>query len=68
MKNIRTGYRNRLLGKPQVTIEATTTKVDVAALYLRAMQAVNAEMQPASGDAVEEKANEIDAGKNIQIQ
>jgi hypothetical protein len=59
---------DRLLGKPQVTIDAVTTKVDVAALYLRAMQRANSEMQSASGDAVEEKANEIDAGKKIQIQ
>ena len=59
---------DRLIGKPQVTIDAVTTKVDVAALYLRAMQRANSEMQSASGDAVEEKANEIDAGKNIQIQ
>jgi len=34
---------DRLIGKPQVTIEAVTTKVDVAALYLRAMQKANAE-------------------------
>jgi hypothetical protein len=33
---------DRLIGKPQVTIEAVTTKVDVAALYLRAMQRANA--------------------------
>jgi hypothetical protein len=65
---------DRLVGKPQVTIEATTTRVDVAAMYLAAMRKANAEIVPSSahivpsGDVVEEKANEVDAGKKIQIQ
>jgi hypothetical protein len=59
------GLLDRLIGKPQVTIEATTTRVDVAALYLRAMQRANAETQSAtshivpSADTIEEKANNI---------
>src|SRR5215471_8171780 len=32
---------DRLIGKPQVTIDAVTTKVDVAALYLNAMKRAN---------------------------
>ena len=32
---------DRLIGKPQVTIDAVTTKVDVAALYLNAMKGAN---------------------------
>jgi hypothetical protein len=56
---------DRLLGKPQVMIEATTTRVDVGALYLAAMKRANAEINSAhahvvpSADAVEEKAKEI---------
>jgi hypothetical protein len=38
---------DRLIGKPQVTIDAVTTKVDVAALYLRAMQRANAGLSEA---------------------
>jgi hypothetical protein len=65
---------DRLLGKPQVTVEATTARLDIGSMYLAAMKRANAEMQPVNshivpgGDAVEEKANEIDAGKKIQIQ
>ena len=33
---------DRLIGKPQVTIDAVTTKVDVASLYLAAMKRANA--------------------------
>jgi len=33
---------DRLIGKPQVTIDAVTTKVDVAGLYLAAMKRANA--------------------------
>jgi hypothetical protein len=64
---------DRLLGKPQVTIEATTARWDAGAMYLAALKRVNAEMQPANysrvlpgADVVEEKANEIDTGKKIQ--
>jgi hypothetical protein len=37
---------DRLIGKPQVTIDAVTTKVDVGALYLAAMKRANAEIVP----------------------
>jgi hypothetical protein len=38
---------DRLIGKPQVTIDAVTTKVDVAALYLNAMKRANAGLSEA---------------------
>ena len=56
---------DRLIGKPQVTIESTSTRVDIASMYLAALKRANAEIQPAnshiipSADVVEEKANEI---------
>jgi hypothetical protein len=43
---------DRLIGKPQVTIDAVTTKVDVAALYLRAMQRANSEIVPSNSHIV----------------
>jgi hypothetical protein len=59
---------DRLVGKPQVTIDAVTTKVDVAGLYLAAMRRINSEAQSAtshiasSEQVVEGKAN---AGNSI---
>jgi hypothetical protein len=56
---------DRLIGKPQVTIDAVTTRVDVAGLYLAAMKRANAETQSANAhivpnaDTVEIKANKI---------
>jgi hypothetical protein len=38
---------DRLIGKPQVTIDAVTTRVDVAALYLNAMKRANAGLSEA---------------------
>jgi hypothetical protein len=53
---------DRLIGKPQQTIEATTTRVDVGALYLQALQRANgdaakvveveAEMAPATSHII----------------
>ena len=42
---------DRLIGKPQVTIDAVTTKVDVAGLYLAAMKRINSETQSADATA-----------------
>ena len=61
---------DRLIGKPQVTIEAVTTKVDVAALYLRAMQKANAEIIPGTSHVLpseetttaEDEGNACDTG------
>jgi hypothetical protein len=50
---------DRLLGKPQVTIEATHTSVSVAELYKAAM------LKASRANSVEGKANEIDAGAAI---
>jgi hypothetical protein len=56
---------DRLLGKPQVMIDAVTTKVDVAQLYLNAMRRANAEIVPSnshvvpSADADEKIVSEI---------
>jgi hypothetical protein len=45
---------DRLIGKPQVTIEATTTKLDIGAMYLSAMKRANAEMaSPTEGRTIE---------------
>ena len=43
---------DRLIGKPQVTIDAVTTKVDVAQLYLQAMRRANAETVPSNSHVV----------------
>jgi hypothetical protein len=43
---------DRLIGKPQVTIDAVTTKVDVAGLYLAAMKRANAEIVPSNSHIV----------------
>jgi hypothetical protein len=43
---------DRLIGKPQVTIDAVTTKVDVAQLYLQAMRRANAEIVPSNSHVV----------------
>ena len=50
---------DRLIGKAQVTIEATTTKVDVAALYLNAMKRANAGLS---------EAQVIDAASTTETQ
>jgi hypothetical protein len=56
---------DRLIGKPQISIDAVTTKVDVAGLYLAAMKRANAETQSAnshvgpSASVLDEKSNEI---------
>ena len=58
---------DRLIGKPQVMIDAVTTKADIGAMYLAAMKRANAEIVPSiahivpSRDVVEEKANETSA-------
>ena len=41
-----------------MTIDAVTTKVDVAQLYLQAMRRANAEIVP-SAPVLDEKANDI---------
>ena len=51
---------DRVLGRAAIAIDATHTRLDVAQLYLRAMQRANSHI--ASEQAVEGKANEIDAG------
>jgi len=58
---------DRLLGKPQVTIEANTARLDISSMYLAALKRANAEMQSvnshiASEQVVEGKAN---AGNSI---
>jgi len=53
---------DRLLGKPQVTIEATHTSVSVAELYKAAMLKASRANSVPSEQVVEGKANEIDAG------
>ena len=43
---------DRLIGRPQISIEATTARVDVGALYLQALQRANGcSDQPANNDA-----------------
>jgi hypothetical protein len=49
---------DRLIGKPQVTIDAVTTKVDVAGLYLAAMKRANAGLS---------EAQVIDAANAVEI-
>jgi len=53
---------DRLLGKPQVTIEATHTSVSVAELYKAAMLKASRANSVPSEQVVEEKAN---AGNSI---
>ena len=50
---------DRLIGKPQVTIDAVTTRVDVAQLYLSAMKRANAGLS---------EAQVIDAASEAEIQ
>jgi hypothetical protein len=37
---------DHLIGKPQISIDAVTTKVDIGAMYLAAMKRANAEIVP----------------------
>ena len=55
---------DRLLGKPQVTIEATHTSVSVAELYKAAMLKASRANSVPSEQMVEGKANETD-GDNL---
>ena len=54
---------DRLLGKPQVTIDAVTTKVDVAQLYLQAMRRANAEIVPSNAHVVPSEPAEETEGE-----
>jgi hypothetical protein len=56
---------DRLIGKPQVTIEATTTRVDVASMYLAAMRKFNNETMQRANAGLSE-AQVIDAASTAE--
>jgi hypothetical protein len=62
---------DRLIGRPQVTIDATHTTVSVGELYKAAMLRANSSRASShivpSEQVVEGKANEIDAGNSGSV-
>jgi hypothetical protein len=57
---------DHLIGKPQISIDAVTTKVDVGALYLEALKRSQNSHAPPGEQAIDQRATEIrdeDRGK-----
>ena len=55
---------DRLIGKPQISIDAVTTKVDVGALYLEALKRANTvEVTPATSHIVPSEPAQVTEGE-----